>query len=203
MVTFWLAAATIVPKFRLRLTNVGLNPTRLGFLRILKRMGGRVTVTPHTSATTTAEPVGDLLVSSAELSPVQLTAADIPAVIDELPLVALLAATANGVSTIRGAAELRFKETDRIATIVTELRKLGVAVTPLADGLIIDGRQTWQRPTTAFDSHGDHRIGMMMAVAALRLPAPVALVGAQAWKISYPAFLTDLQTVCRERVNAW
>ncbi|TAR86224.1 3-phosphoshikimate 1-carboxyvinyltransferase, partial [Lactiplantibacillus plantarum] len=122
---FFVTAATIIPNSHVRLTNVGLNPTRTGFLNILRRMG---------------EPVGTLDVRFAQLHPVQVTATEIPAVIDELPLVALLAATANGISTINGAAELRVKETDRIATIVTELRKLGVQITSQPDGFVIDGR---------------------------------------------------------------
>jgi len=137
--------------------------------------------------------VGDLEVQSAHLHPIKLTAPDIPAVIDELPLVALLAATADGVSEISGAAELRVKETDRIKTIVTELRKLGVEVTERPDGFLIDGRQPWHVQDTQLDSHGDHRIGMMMAIAALRLHEPVTLANASAVNISYPTFFEDLR----------
>ncbi|GAB1230392.1 3-phosphoshikimate 1-carboxyvinyltransferase [Lactiplantibacillus plantarum] len=186
---FFVTAATIIPNSHVRLTNVGLNPTRTGFLNILRRMGGQVTVDHEHRM---GEPVGTLDVRFAQLHPVQVTATEIPAVIDELPLVALLAATANGISTISGAAELRVKETDRIATIVTELQKLGVRITSQPDGFVIDGRKSWRQPTEPLASHGDHRIGMMMAIAALRLAAPAELESAEAVNISYPTFFEDL-----------
>jgi 3-phosphoshikimate 1-carboxyvinyltransferase len=187
---FFLAAASIVPGSRVRLHNVGLNSTRTGLLTVLQRMGGDVAITPTTSA---GEPFGDVTVAATELKPIDLTAADIPAVIDELPLVALLAATANGVSRISGAGELRVKETDRIATIVTELRKLGVAIEERPDGFVIDGRSAWHVQMSQLDSHGDHRIGMMMAIAALRLQTPLTLANSSAISISYPNFFHDLQ----------
>jgi len=187
---FFITAATIVPGSRLCLTNVGLNSTRTGLLSILERMGGRVTIRQHIQA---GEPAGDLEIQSARLRPIKLTAQDIPAVIDELPLVALLAATADGISEISGAAELRVKETDRIATIVMELRKLGVKIMERPDGFVIDGREPWHVQDTQFDSHGDHRIGMMMAIAAWRLQEPVTLANAGAVNISYPTFFEDLQ----------
>jgi len=187
---FFLTAASIVPGSQVRLQQVGLNPTRTGLLTVLQRMGGKVTIDPVTS---TGEPLGDVTVTATQLHPIDLTAADIPAVIDELPLVALLAATADGVSHISGAGELRVKETDRIATIVTELKKLGVAIEERPDGFVIDGRPAWQVQATTLDSHGDHRIGMMMAVAALRLQTPMTLAHAEAISISYPNFFHDLQ----------
>ncbi|ATI71572.1 3-phosphoshikimate 1-carboxyvinyltransferase [Lactiplantibacillus plantarum] len=192
---FFMTAATIIPNSHIRLTHVGLNSTRTGFLSILQRMGGQVTVDRKLGA---GEPVGTLDVRFAQLHPVQVTASEIPAVIDELPLVALLAATADGISTISGAAELRVKETDRIATIVTELQKLGVQITARPDGFVIDGRQSWQQPTEPLASHGDHRIGMMMAIAALRVGGPTELVDAEAVNISYPTFFEDLARLNQE-----
>ncbi|CAM3051206.1 3-phosphoshikimate 1-carboxyvinyltransferase [Lactiplantibacillus plajomi] len=186
---FFLTAASIVPNSHVRLEKVGLNPTRTGILTVLQRMGGHVTVTPRENP---GEPLGDLDVRFAKLRPIQLGAADIPAVIDELPLVALLAATADGISEVSGAQELRVKETDRINTIVTELKKLGVAITEKTDGFIIDGRQTWQPTGQPFASHGDHRIGMMMAIATQRLDQPTTLTGEKAIGISYPTFWQDL-----------
>ncbi|USS88279.1 3-phosphoshikimate 1-carboxyvinyltransferase [Fructilactobacillus hinvesii] len=187
---FFLVAATIVPHSEVRLINVNLNPTRTGILRVLEQMGADITITP---LPTTGEPRGDVLVRSHSLRPIQLTAPAIPAVIDELPLVALLAATAQGTSTIRGAAELRVKETDRIAVLKTELTKLGVTVTEYPDGLAITGRPEWQPQTTTLDSHGDHRIGMMLAVAALRSSTPLSLENDAAVAVSYPQFFTDLE----------
>lgn len=192
---FFITAATIIPNSHIRLVNVGLNPTRTGLLTILQRMGGQVTVDQQQQA---GEPVGTIDVAYAQLQPVRLTAAEIPAVIDELPLVALLAATADGITTISGAAELRVKETDRIATIVTELQKLGVQITARPDGFTIDGRKSWHQPTMPLASHGDHRIGMMMAIAALRLAAPSELQTAEAVDISYPTFFEDLARLSQE-----
>ncbi|ETY74659.1 3-phosphoshikimate 1-carboxyvinyltransferase [Lactiplantibacillus fabifermentans] len=186
---FFMTAAAIVPHSQVTLTDVGLNPTRTGLLQILQRMGGQVTVTPQVNP---GEPLGTVTVTASQLRPITLTASDIPAVIDELPLVALLAATANGVSRITGAEELRYKETDRIATIVAELRKLGVNITALSDGFVIDGRSPWHVVDSQLASHGDHRIGMMLAIAALRVSTPLQLTDAGAVDISYPTFFDDL-----------
>lgn len=179
-----------MPGSKITLKRVGLNPTRTGLLDVLARMGGKIEIERLQNP---GEPLGNLTVTAAKLQPIDLTAADIPAVIDELPLVALLAATADGVSHISGAGELRVKETDRISTICTELRKLGVAITAQPDGFIIDGRQPWRLQTTQMDSHGDHRIGMMVAIAALRLTTSLQLAQATAINISYPTFFEDLR----------
>ncbi|USS86069.1 3-phosphoshikimate 1-carboxyvinyltransferase [Fructilactobacillus cliffordii] len=187
---FFLVAATIVPQSEVKLTNVNLNPTRTGILRVLDQMGADVTIEP---IPTTGEPRGNLLVRSSQLQPIHLTASDIPAVIDELPLVALLAATADGTSTIRGAVELRVKETDRISVLKTELEKLGVAVTEYPDGLAITGRPAWDVQDSKLDSHGDHRIGMMLSIAALRSHTPLILQNEEAVAVSYPQFFTDLE----------
>jgi 3-phosphoshikimate 1-carboxyvinyltransferase len=192
---FFIAAATLVPHSQVHLPSVGVNPTRTGFLEVVKRMGGRVEVTP---VETPGEPQADLVVTAASLQPIELTAKDIPAVIDELPLVALLAAHADGVSHIHGAEELRVKETDRIQTIVSELRKLGVAITEYPDGFAVDGRQTQTVLDPEVDSHGDHRIGMMLAVAALVVERPLVLKDAEAMTVSYPDFLDDLAQICQE-----
>ena len=164
---FFLTAASIIPHSQLQLTNVGLNPTRTGFLKV----------------------------SAAKLHPIVITATEIPNIIDEIPLIALLAATADGRSKITGAGELRVKETDRIHTTVEELSKLGIAITELADGFIIDGRQPWSVINPHLDSHGDHRIGMMLAIAALKCSAPLHLKNAAVVNISYPNFFQDLNNL--------
>lgn len=164
---FFLTAASIIPHSQLQLTNVGLNPTRTGFLKV----------------------------SAAKLHPIVITATEIPNIIDEIPLIALLAATADGRSKITGAGELRVKETDRIHTTVEELSKLGIAITELADGFIIDGRQPWSVINPHLDSHGDHRIGMMLAIAALKCSAPLHLKNAAVVNISYPSFFQYLNNL--------
>lgn len=186
---FFMVAATLVPGSDITLTNVGLNPTRAGLLDVLLRMGADITVT---RAPEGGEPRGDLRIRHAQLRPITLTARDIPAVIDELPLVALLAARADGVSRVSGAAELRVKETDRIAAVVQELGKFGCAVTEQPDGFTIDGTAPWHVQDATLDSWGDHRIGMMLALAALLVDQPMTLAQADAVAISYPQFFTDL-----------
>ncbi|GED93779.1 3-phosphoshikimate 1-carboxyvinyltransferase [Lentilactobacillus buchneri subsp. silagei] len=189
---FFMVAASLVPGSKVTLRNVGMNDTRTGLYSILKRMGGRISLSNEQS---TGEPTADLTVEAAELKPIEIGADEIPAVIDELPLVALLAAKANGISKITGAGELRVKETDRISAIVTEFRKLGIDIQELDDGFIIDGRKPWQVLDSKLDSHGDHRIGMVMAVAALLVDQPLTLTGADSINISYPEFFDDLATL--------
>lgn len=190
---FFLTAASIIPHSQLQLTNVGLNPTRTGFLKVLQRMGGQIKITAQSQEN--GEPRGNLEVSATKLHPITITATEIPNIIDEIPLIALLAATADGRSKITGAGELRVKETDRIHTTVEELSKLGIAITELADGFIIDGRQPWSVINPHLDSHGDHRIGMMLAIAALKCSAPLHLKNAAVVNISYPNFFQDLNNL--------
>ncbi|MRN07304.1 3-phosphoshikimate 1-carboxyvinyltransferase [Lactobacillus sp. 0.1XD8-4] len=189
---FFLVAGTIVPNSELTLQRVNLNPTRTGIIQVLQKMGAKLSIE---ELPTKGEPLGNITVKSSELQPINVGAAMIPSLIDELPLVALLAACANGQSKITGAEELRVKETDRIKTVVEELRKLGVHVEELPDGMIIDGQATWQVRNSQLASHGDHRIGMMDAVAALKASDELTLTDEKAINISYPDFFTDLETL--------
>lgn len=191
---FFLVAATIVPNSEVTLRHVNLNPTRTGIVRVLQKMGAQLDIHELSSS---GEPLGDITVRSSELRPIKIGAKDVPALIDELPLVALLAACAHGTSTITGAQELRVKETDRIKTVVTELRKLGVTVEELPEGMIIHGQPNWQIQNPHLDSYGDHRIGMMDAVAALKADEPLELDHADAVAVSYPKFFDDLEMLCR------
>ncbi len=192
---FFMVGATLLPGSDVTLKNVGLNPTRRGLLDVLIAMGGNVEVDARTSA---GEAVGDIRVRFAELHTIELGAAQIPAIIDELPLVALLAAKADGISRITGAEELRVKETDRIACVAEELGKLGVKIDELPDGFVIDGRVPWQTRSTKLGSHGDHRIGMMLGLAALLVDQPLTLTDADAVGVSYPQFFADLQTLLED-----
>lgn len=189
---FFLVAATIVPHSKVTLKGVNLNPTRTGIIDILQQMGAKLSIEEQFS---TGEPSGDITVENSALRPIHLTAEDIPAVIDELPLVALLAACSDGQSTIRGAQELRVKETDRIKTVVAELRKLGVQVKELPDGMVIDGRPSWDIQDPQLDSYGDHRLGMMDAIAVLKADQPLQLAHEDAVAVSYPGFFADLATL--------
>ncbi|MCH5463372.1 3-phosphoshikimate 1-carboxyvinyltransferase [Lactobacillus sp. LC28-10] len=186
---FFMTAASLVPGSEITLKDVGLNHTRTGLLDILNAMGGKISVK---SQPTNGEPIGDLTIQTAKLEPINIGKEQIPAVIDELPLVALLAAKADGVSRITGAEELRVKETDRISAIVSEFKKLGIAIEELPDGFVIDGRKPWYVVDPVLDAHDDHRIGMVLGIAALLVKTPLQLKGADSVRISYPEFFDDL-----------
>ncbi|WP_203622037.1 3-phosphoshikimate 1-carboxyvinyltransferase [Apilactobacillus nanyangensis] len=191
---FFMVAATLVPNSHIVLKNVGINATRTGILDVLIKMGANVKLLNQTNS---SEPTADIEVTyTPDLKPIDVTEESIPLMIDELPLVALLASRANGHSHIIGAEELRFKETDRIQTVVMELQKLGIQITELPDGFSIDGSKDWRVANSSLDSHGDHRIGMTLAVAALLLDTSVQLDGEDAISISYPQFFDHLKRLC-------
>jgi 3-phosphoshikimate 1-carboxyvinyltransferase len=184
---FFIVAATILPGSDLALTGVGLNPTRAGLLSILDRMGAAIAVE---EADETPEPSGALRVGAAELRGTDVGGAEVPLAIDELPLVALAACFAEGETRIGDAAELRRKESDRIATVCEALASLGGDVEATADGLIVRGSGGLRGGSV--DSHGDHRIAMMGAIAGLASREGVEVDGMEAAAISYPGFEDDL-----------
>lgn len=192
---FFLVAGTIVKNSDITLENVGINPTRAGILKVLDQMGANYQLF---NQNLNGEPTADIKIQTAKLKPIEINQKDIPTMIDELPLVALLAACADGVSKITGAKELRFKETDRIKTLVEEFTKLGIKITELDDGFLIDGSCQWTPSNLVLDSHGDHRIGMTMAIASLLLKQPTQLNNADSIKISYPTFFDDLSKLIKE-----
>lgn len=190
---FFIAAAALIPGSEMTFENVSLNPTRTGIMHVLCKMGGNVSIVPDPNES--GEQSGTIRVKYAPLRAIELTEEDVPSIIDELPLVAMLAASADGTSKITGAAELRVKETDRIAVTVQELRKFGVEIEELEDGMIIKGRENWNVQTQKLDSHGDHRIGMMDAIAALKADREMELENEAAINISYPMFFSDLAKI--------
>ncbi|MFT3862963.1 MAG: 3-phosphoshikimate 1-carboxyvinyltransferase [Solirubrobacterales bacterium] len=186
---FFVVAATLVPGSDVLLHDVGLNPTRTGLLAILERMGaGAIEVMPRGEEG--GEPIGDIRVGHSALHGCEVGGADVPLAIDELPLVALAACFAAGTTTIRDAAELRRKESDRIATVTDALRTLGGEVEATADGIVIEG--TGGLRGGAIDSHGDHRIAMLGAVAGAASRDGVEVANMAAAAVSYPAFEVDL-----------
>ncbi len=194
---FWLAAATIVRGSSVQLHNVGINPTRMGFVRVLNRMGAKITVTRSHSE---CEPVGTLVAEHADLRATTITADEVPALIDELPLIAVLATFAHGVTEVRGARELRVKESDRIEAIAVNLRALGAEVEVLDDGFRIAGPQPLHGGTIR--SFGDHRIAMACAIAALGATAPTTIDDAACVAISYPGFFATLRYLTGDPVRA-
>jgi 3-phosphoshikimate 1-carboxyvinyltransferase len=185
---FFAVAAAITPGSDIVLEGVSCNPTRVGFVAVLERMGADVTLTPTGEAC--GEPVGELRVRASALRGTTIAGAEIPNVIDEIPALAIAAAFADGVTDVRDAAELVVKESNRIGTLRDELSKLGVGVETRADGLTIRGGRA---EAAAFASHGDHRIAMAMAVAANALGPDSSVTGWQAVASSYPAFALDLE----------
>ncbi|HEX5592760.1 MAG TPA: 3-phosphoshikimate 1-carboxyvinyltransferase [Solirubrobacterales bacterium] len=188
---FFLIAAVLVPESEVELSWVGVNPTRTGLLSILERMG--VEIDRGKEAEGGGERLATLRVRSASLRATEVGGAEIPLAIDELPLVALAACFAEGTTTIRDAEELRRKESDRIETVTAALNALGGKVEPTADGMVIEGTGGLRGGT--IDSHGDHRIAMLGAVAGLASQEGVQVHGMDAAAVSYPGFEADLASL--------
>jgi 3-phosphoshikimate 1-carboxyvinyltransferase len=190
---FFLVAAVLVRDSEVELKSVGVNPTRTGLLSILERMG--VEIEREREVEGGGERVATLRVHSAPLQATEVGGAEIPLAIDELPLAALAACFAEGTTTIRDAEELRRKESDRIETVTAALRALGGKVEPTADGMVIEGTGGLRGGT--IDSHGDHRIAMLGAVAGLASQEGVEVRGMDAAAVSYPDFEADLASLLR------
>lgn len=191
---FFIAAALLVPGSEVVVKNVGMNPTRSGLLDIIKKMGASVEV--FNSREASGEPVADLACTTARsLKAVSIGKEAIPSLIDEFPILCVLATQAEGVTEIRGAEELRVKESDRIKAMATELKKLGVELEEYPDGIAIQGKTALKGTTV--ESYGDHRIAMSMAVAALIADGTMTINDASCVDISFPGFFEQLKTLCR------
>ena len=186
---YFMAAAMIVPGREILVRNVGINPTRCGFLEAVKRMGADIRI--RNGRTAGGERSADLLVRSSSLHGIQIGGELIPALIDEIPILAVLASYADGTTIIKDAAELRVKESDRIETTTSALRKMGVRAVPTEDGMVIEGGAAVTGAVT--DSCMDHRIAMSMAVCALAAQGPTTIKGADCVSISWPSFYSDLE----------
>jgi 3-phosphoshikimate 1-carboxyvinyltransferase len=188
---FWAAAAAAMPDSELELENVGLNPTRTALLDVLERAGAKVE--REIQAEEGGEPRGLVRIRHVEMKPLVLGPRDVPALIDELPVLAAHA-TFGGELVVTGAAELRVKESDRISALVHGLRALGADIDEMPDGFHVRGAR--QLRGGHADSAGDHRLAMAFAVAALGGEVPSIITGAEAVDISYPGFFTALDTLC-------
>ena len=187
---FWLVAGLILPDSVIKIENVGINQTRTGILDVIQEMGGDLTIEDRDEKAVSAS----LTVKTSSLKGIRIDGELIPRLIDELPIIALLATQANGQTVIADAEELRVKETDRIQVVADSLNAMGANVVPTEDGMIITG------PTplhgAELETFGDHRIGMMVAVAALLVrDGNVVLDRAEAINTSYPSFFEDLETL--------
>ena len=187
---FWLVAGLIVPNSRVVLKNVGINETRTGIIDVIRAMGGKLEITDIDPIAKSAT----LTVETSDLKGTEIGGALIPRLIDELPIIALLATQAQGQTVIKDAEELKVKETDRIQVVADALNSMGATITPTTDGMIIKGKSALHGARV--NTFGDHRIGMMTAIAALVVAdGEVELDRSEAINTSYPSFFDDLETL--------
>jgi 3-phosphoshikimate 1-carboxyvinyltransferase len=184
---FFLVAGVLAAPEGLTVTNVGINPTRTGLLELLRLMGAEIRVQPRGASEPDVEPVADITVRASRLRGIEAPAALIPLAIDELPVFFIAAACAEGDTLVQGASELRVKESDRLSVMAEGLARLGVEHRLLPDGLWIRGRG--QLGSGRIDSHGDHRIAMAFAVAALRSSGPIEIADVANVATSFPGFV--------------
>ena len=187
---YFIAAGLLVPNSEILLKNVGINPTRDGILRVCRAMGADITLL---NETTEGEPTADLLIRSSALHGTTIEGAIIPTLIDELPMIAVMAAFAEGTTVIRDAQELRVKESDRIQVMTENLRKMGAEIQETEDGMIIHGGKALHG--AEIDSHLDHRVAMSFAVAGLLCEGTLSIKNGECVNISYPEFYSDLYSL--------
>ncbi|MEH7505682.1 3-phosphoshikimate 1-carboxyvinyltransferase [Neobacillus drentensis] len=190
---FFLVAGAIIPESEIVLKDVGLNPTRTGIIEVMKKMGADLEIVQNEE--TLFEPSGDLIIKTSKLKGTVIEGGLIPKLIDEIPIIALLATQAEGTTIIKDAEELKVKETNRIDTVVHELKKLGAKIEATEDGMIIYGKSKLSGGTVS--SHGDHRIGMMLAIAALLCENEAELENPEAISVSYPNFFAHLNNLIK------
>lgn len=191
---FFLVAAAIVPGSELKICDIGVNPTRTGIIEVLQQMGADIKL--ENQRTIGGEIIADIIVTASQLKGIKIEGEIIPRLIDEVPVLAVAMAVAEGESEVREAGELRIKETDRIAAICCELGKMGVAITELKDGFRITGKEQ-QLQGVRVESHGDHRIAMSLAVAGLIAEGETTIGNAGAVNISFPSFWDTLEKISR------
>lgn len=188
---YFIAAGLIIPESEIRIMNVGINPTRDGILRVCKMMGADIQI--ENIKNTESETSADLLVHSCRLKGTEIGGALIPALIDELPIIAIMACLAEGTTIIKDAAELKVKESNRIDVMVHNLSRMGAKVTATEDGMIIEGGHPLKG--AVIDSKADHRVAMSFAVAALAAEGNTEIIGADCVNISYPEFYSNLKSL--------
>lgn len=194
---FWLVAAAALPGSRLLIKDVGLNPTRTAIVNVLIRMGAHVVIAEHSVK---GEPIGNLEIHGAPLQGTTIFPEEVPNLIDEIPVIAVAAALAEGTTVIRNAKELRVKETDRITTVVENLRAMGAEVVEFEDGMEIHGGKPLHGAT--LDSYGDHRIAMAFAIAGLFASGETVIQNTDCVNTSYPGFALHLDAVRQHRTDA-
>jgi 3-phosphoshikimate 1-carboxyvinyltransferase len=193
---FWLVAGLCHPSARIMVRGVGLNPSRTGIIEALRAMGAGSNLRLMEERTAGGEPVADLMVESCALKGIELGGEIIPRILDELPVLAVAACFAEGTTVIRDASELRVKESDRIETTVSELRRLGAKIETRPDGMVIHG--TGRLTGAECQSHDDHRLAMALAVAGVLAGGETLVHGANDASVSYPGFWQHLAQLCEK-----
>jgi len=189
---FWIIAGLIVKRSHIIIKEVGLNPMRTALLDVLASAHANINIKQYEDSMY-SEPTGEIEVKSSELEAFNIGGAQIPNLIDEIPILSVAATAANGISTIKDATELRIKESDRITSMVKNLSVFGFEVEELADGMIIKGKDTKETREVELDCFYDHRIAMSMAILALAGKAPVTIKNVECVDTSYPSFWDDLR----------
>lgn len=189
---YFIAAGLCVPNSEILIKNVGINPTRDGILKVAHAMGGNITLLNENYD---GEPTADLLVKSSTLHGITIEGDIIPTLIDELPIINIMAAMAEGTTIVKDAAELKVKESNRIDVMVESLSAMGAQITGTDDGMIIEGGKPLHG--AVIDSHLDHRIAMSFSIASLLAEGETTIKGSDAVQISYPSFYDDLKKLCR------
>jgi 3-phosphoshikimate 1-carboxyvinyltransferase len=192
---FFIAAALIVPGSSLTIKNVGVNPTRDGLIDVLKRMGAEISLV--NSREISNEPVCDIEVKYSKLKAVNMDASIVPRMVDEIPIFVLIATQAEGITRISGAGELKVKETDRIAAVASQFKKLGAQVEALDDGFIISGNGGIPLNGNLLDSFEDHRIAMTLSIASLIADGETLIKDSNCVSISFPNFYEVLKNICK------
>ncbi|PEB56199.1 3-phosphoshikimate 1-carboxyvinyltransferase [Bacillus pseudomycoides] len=195
---FFLVAGAVIPNSKLVLQNVGMNPTRTGIIDVLKKMGAKLEI--HSIHKDASEPAANITIETSSLQGIEISGEIIPRLIDEIPIIALAATQAEGITVIKDAHELKVKETNRIDTVVAELTKLGARIEATDDGMVIYGKSALKGGTV--NSHGDHRIGMMLAIAGCIADNKTVLEDAETVGVSYPTFFQELSKLQTELEKA-
>jgi 3-phosphoshikimate 1-carboxyvinyltransferase len=186
---YWLVIGAIHPDAKIRVKDTGINPTRMGIIEVLLKMGAKIKI--ENQRWTRGEPLADLSIESSELAGIEIGGELIPQLIDEIPVIAVAACVARGVTIIKDAAELRVKETDRISNLAKELSKLGATMKEMPDGMVIYGGAKLHGAKCS--SHSDHRLAMALGVAGLIAEGETLIEDAEAVGFSYPAFWQDVE----------
>ena len=190
---FFIVAGLITPDSEILIRNVGINPTRDGILKVAQEMGGDITLLNERGGN--GEPTADILVRSSNLHGITISGDIIPTLIDEIPIIAVMASYATGITTICDAAELKVKESNRIDVMVNNLSSMGADITGTEDGMIIEGGR--DLTGSVINSHLDHRIAMSFAIAGINSFGTTTILGSECVDISYPTFYEDLKMLSK------